>query len=262
MKSRLMVVLLVLAVISAALQAAPQNTPVNQVYLYRSPLTAAFFKANGADYGTLLLRWREYLKQYGKLFRQTSRAELLAGLQPGGVLVLGSAVLLDEQERAAIQAYADNGGNILATWGTGARDGKGAWVGYGFIETLVDVKVTGTITRAKEEWFLNIYGDSPINWLVPAGKRVYLGKTSESPLRLTSAILIGPGCRFSTKRPGPSLTLKKEIRAGSCSDFPNPVGNTIKTKICRSFLTPASLGCGTIRVSSLRLGRKATRRRS
>ena len=164
----------------------PEEMPI---YLYTSPITEAFFKANGANYGTLLVRWREYLRPYNG-FKMINRRELLAGLKPG-VLVLGSAVLLDEQERAAIEAYAGNGGNLLVSWGTGARDGKGSWTGYQFLEKLMDVKVLGTLDRQQNEWFLNPFGDGPLTWTVPAGKRIYLGRTAETPLRLQAAHLAG-----------------------------------------------------------------------
>jgi hypothetical protein len=161
---------------------AKTETPI---YLYQSPLTAAFFKANGAQYNTLLVRWRNYLNQYGARVKQPNRAALLAGLPPG-ILVLGSAVLLDQQERAAIEAYAKAGGSLILSWGTGARDGKGAWVGYDFLEQLMDVKVLGTLDREQDNWFLNPFGDGPITHTVPAGKRIYLGRTAETPLRLDS----------------------------------------------------------------------------
>lgn len=173
-----------------AVQATPEIRIADTVYLYRSPITQAFFRANGASYDTLLVRWREYLKRYGKSFQQATRANLLAGLKPG-VLVLGSAVLLDDQERAAIKAYADAGGSIMVTWGSGARDGKGRWSGYGFIEELLDMKIAGGVTRAQEEWFLNTFGDSPLAWHLPAGSRMFLGKTAETPLRITSDRLAG-----------------------------------------------------------------------
>lgn len=160
------------------------------IYLYQSPVTAAFFKANGADYNTLLFRWREYLKQYGSQFQHVNRKELLAGLKPG-VLVLGSAVLLDDQERAAITAYANNGGNLLVTWASGARNGKGGWAGYDFLQKLMDVKISGTLSRGQDQWFLNPFGDGPLTWRVPAGKRIYLGRTAETPLRLVSNHLAG-----------------------------------------------------------------------
>jgi peptidoglycan/xylan/chitin deacetylase (PgdA/CDA1 family) len=158
------------------------------IYLYQSPLTTAFFKANGAEYNTLLFRWREYLKQYGSNFHHASRKELLDGLKPG-VLVLGSAVLLDEQERAAIESYANSGGSLLFTWGAGARNGKGVWVGYEFLQKIMEVKVVGTVNRGQDEWFLNPFGDGPLTWNVPAGKRIYLGRTAEPPLRLSAANL-------------------------------------------------------------------------
>jgi hypothetical protein len=115
--------------------AAHAREALQPVYLYASPITEAFFKANGANYQTLKVRWTEYLHSYDKTYRQVSRAQLLAGLKPG-VLILGSAVLLDGAERQAIDKFAQAGGSIMATWGTGVRM-PGRWVGYGFIENLL-----------------------------------------------------------------------------------------------------------------------------
>jgi peptidoglycan/xylan/chitin deacetylase (PgdA/CDA1 family) len=171
------------------------------VYLYTSPITEAFFKANGANYGTFLVRWRDYLRNYPN-FQQVNRRELLAGLKPG-VLVLGSAVLLDEQERAAIEKFADGGGNMMVTWGSGARDGKGGWSGFGFLEKLMDVKVRGFLDRQSNEWFLNPFGDGPLTYTVPAGKRIYLGRTAEAPLRLEAAHLAGRYFEWG-RHPGPN----------------------------------------------------------
>jgi peptidoglycan/xylan/chitin deacetylase (PgdA/CDA1 family) len=158
------------------------------IYLYQSPLTAAFFKNNGADYSIFLQRWREYLKQYGGNFQHVNRKELLTGLKPG-VLILASAILLDEAERTAIADYADHGGNVLLTWGSGVRDGKGAWRGYQFLQDLMAVKVQGKLERNQDEWFLNLFGDGPLSWPIAAGKRIYLGRTAEQPLRLSAPLL-------------------------------------------------------------------------
>jgi peptidoglycan/xylan/chitin deacetylase (PgdA/CDA1 family) len=161
------------------------------VYLYASPNTAAFFTANGSNYDSMRARWREYLRTYyGGAYKDTSRANLLAGLPPG-VLVLGSAVLLDEQERKAIRTFADSGGSILATWGTGARDGRGQWVGYGLLEDLLQMKVTGQVTQEDNLRFVNTFGDHPITWAVPGGSRIFLGEIAESPLRVESPNLAG-----------------------------------------------------------------------
>ena len=174
----------------AAAQAASPPA-LEPIYLYSSPITAAFFSANGASYDALKTRWREYLRTfYGKFYREVSRANLIAGLQPG-VLVLGSAVLLDDKERQAINAFADAGGSILATWGTGARDGRGKWAGYGFIEDLFQMKVVGPITQDDNLRFLNTFGDHPLTWAIPGGERIFLGEIAETPLRVHSPNLAG-----------------------------------------------------------------------
>ena len=196
---------------AAKTTAAKTETPI---YLYQSPLTAAFFKANGAQYNTLLVRWRNYLTQYGSRVKQPNRAALLAGLPPG-ILVLGSAVLLDQQERAAIEAYAKAGGSLILSWGTGARDGKGAWVGYDFLEKLMDVKVLGTLDREQDDWFLNTFGDGPLTHTVPGGKRVYLGRTAETPLRLDSRNLAARYLNWGRKPTDNSGAITYTENAGS-----------------------------------------------
>lgn len=168
---------------------APVVQQLEAVYLYSSPITAAFFSANGTSYDGLKQRWREYFRPYGRAFREVSRANLIAGLKPG-VLVLGSAALLDEQERKAIEAFAEAGGSILATWGTGVRDGRGQWTGYRFLENLLEMKVNAVaLSRDNAEVssrFLNPFGDGPLSWSIPAGQRIFLGEVAEIPLRVQS----------------------------------------------------------------------------
>lgn len=182
---------LVLLMFSLTCLPITESYAKEEIFVYRSPLTAAFFKQNGTDFDTLLGRWHSYLKS-SRLneFREVTRAQLLHGLPPG-VLVLGSAVLLDDAEREAITRYTDAGNSVLATWGTGARDGKGHWSGYGFIEQMMNIKVSDLIKRNQDEWFLNLYGDSPLTWAQPAGRRFFLGKTAESPIKFTSQFLSG-----------------------------------------------------------------------
>lgn len=168
---------------SATAATFPSTDPV---YLYSSPITAAFFSGNGANYDAMKARWREYLRTfYGNANREVSRATLLAGLKPG-VLILGSAVLLDDQERKAIRAFTDAGGSVLATWGTGARNGKGQWAGYGFLEDLLQMKVLGPVTSEDDLRFINTFGDHPLTWGVPGGQRIFLGVIGETPLRVAS----------------------------------------------------------------------------
>ena len=176
-------------VVTSAPDTPPTTVPPVQtleaIYLYASPITSVFFKENGASYDTLKQHWREYLRPYGGSYREVSRANLLAGLKPG-ILVLGSAILLDAQERKAITVFADAGGSILATWGTGARSGKGQWEGYSFIENLLQMKVTGKAVNENPEHFINTFGDGPLSWNIPGGNRIFLGEVAESPLRIDS----------------------------------------------------------------------------
>lgn len=169
---------------------AATQQPMGNVYLYESPLTKAFFTLNGATYDAMRDRWKTYLRQSSNSFKEVSRANLVGGLNPG-VLVLGSAVLLDEQERQAIEAFANSGGSVLVTWGTGARDGKGRWAGYGFVEKLLDMKVVGKVDIKGDdnERFINTFGDGPLSWSLPGGERVFLGEIAESPLRVESSRL-------------------------------------------------------------------------
>lgn len=164
-------------------------TPLRTVYLYSSPLTKAFFAANGTSYDGLKQHWREYLRPLGADYHEISRANLLSGLKPG-VLVLGSAVLLDEQERQAITAFADAGGSILMTWGTGVRNGKGHWAGYGLIEKTFQLKVNGKVlpqsNEDNNERFINTFGDGPLTWSLPAGERIFLGEVAEMSIRVDS----------------------------------------------------------------------------
>lgn len=170
---------------TASAQAA---TPLNHVYLYKSPATAAFFKANGSDYDVLLTHWRLYLKRYGNQSREVSRSELVAGLAPG-VLVLGSALLLDDEERQAIERFTQRSGSVLATWATGARDGTGNWRGWDFLSQVLDVRIAGEITRDEDRWFMMPFGDGPLTWPLPAGRRMYLGKIAENLLRVDAKLL-------------------------------------------------------------------------
>lgn len=176
--------LLSVAVWGRAAAAAPPAA-LETVFLYASPITAAFFRENGTNYDSLTGRWREYLRPLGKRYQEVSRASLLLGLEPG-VLVLASAVLLDEQERQAINAFAAAGGSVLVTWGSGARDGTGRWTGYGFIESLLQMKVTGKVMYQDSQRFINPFGDGPLTWGVPGGERIFLGEVAETPLRVAS----------------------------------------------------------------------------
>jgi peptidoglycan/xylan/chitin deacetylase (PgdA/CDA1 family) len=162
------------------------HASANQVVLLRSAATAAHFKANGGDYDRLLNPWRGLFKRHGIKAREM-RADELASLKQPAVLILASSVALADAERDAIRSRLAAGWSVLATWATGARDGKGGWQGYGFIEELFGAQVASDLPPpGKEDSFLLPFGETPLSHALPAGKRIYLTPTSEPLLRVRS----------------------------------------------------------------------------
>ena len=181
--------LLALGALALGLPAAAQPAPV---VLLKSDTTAAFFRAHGGDYERLLEPWRALFARHGVAARELAAGELAAVRGPA-VLVLASSVALGEPERAAIRARLAAGWSVLGTWAVGVRDGRGEWSGYGFIEELFAARVAAELAPGKEESFLLPYGESPLTHALPAGKRIYLMRTSEPFLRVRAA---HPAARF------------------------------------------------------------------
>ncbi|MFM1980256.1 MAG: hypothetical protein RLZ68_1521, partial [Pseudomonadota bacterium] len=73
--------ILVLAYLLSS-QAWAKSASDQLIYLYLSPGTAQYLKANEFSYDALLGRWRKYLKKYGKSSKEIGRDQLLAGLEP------------------------------------------------------------------------------------------------------------------------------------------------------------------------------------
>jgi len=156
------------------------------VYLYLSPLTQQYLKANGASYyDESLFRWKKYLRgKYKRLYKEIGRIELLGSLEPG-VLVLASAQTLDPDEQSAIRRFTDAGGSLLATGATSSRDASGAFIGYAFVESMFKLRVLGQY-GANADWFLMPFGDGPMTWALPAGRRMSVGPNPKDLLRVQS----------------------------------------------------------------------------
>jgi hypothetical protein len=161
-------------------QAWAKSASDQPIYLYLSPGTAQYLKANEFSYDALLGRWRKYLKKYGKSSKEIGRDQLLAGLEPG-LLILASAQVLDAQERKAVTDFATTGGSVLGTGAVGSRDVDGKLLGYEYLQSTFKVKVHGNFS-ANEDWFLMPFGGGPLTWPLGAGRRMSLGKTAENTL--------------------------------------------------------------------------------
>jgi hypothetical protein len=155
------------------------------VYLYLSPHTETYLKTIGASYEDTLVRWRQYLKKkYRRNFKEIGRTELLGKLE-SGVLVLASAQALDIDEKNAISRFASTGGSLLATWATGLRDAHGIARGYGFIENMFNARILGQFS-SEGGLFLMPFGDGPLTWGLPAGRRMAIGSAPKEVLRMHS----------------------------------------------------------------------------
>lgn len=154
----------------------------NNVVLYASQTTRDYFARAGGNYEALLSPWRSYFTARRVTVRELRKPEQLAELG-GGVLILPSAVALNEEERYELAAFRARGGGVLATWASGARNGKGDWQGWQFLESL-GVQMVGEMPTAAEAGHLVINGESPVSHTLPAGYRFGLTKTVEPLLRI------------------------------------------------------------------------------
>lgn len=166
------------------------NFPTDKpIYLYGSPLTVAYLKANGTSNNAALTLWRKYLRKACRCFEEITRVELLGKLKPG-LLILPSAEVLDDEERSAIQVFAASGGSLLATGLTGTRGARGEVKGHDFVNGLFKMRVKGEFVRANnEDWFMMPFGDGPLTWAMPAQRRMYMGDGAQNMLRVESSNL-------------------------------------------------------------------------
>ena len=161
------------------------------VYLYASPATHAYFLSSGLD-GKLNLRvWETLLRKYQIPFRPINSVTQLELISPG-VLIMPSAVVLTQREKQAVLSFRAKGGSVLASWLTGVRSENSAWLGFDFMEKALDVKVVGTTQNDNDDFFLTLYGDSPVTYHLPAGQRIWTERPKEwYPLRLVGRNPVG-----------------------------------------------------------------------
>ncbi|WP_194723917.1 polysaccharide deacetylase family protein [Noviherbaspirillum malthae] len=150
--------------------------------LYASRTTRDYFARAGGNYETLLVPWRSYFSARRAGFKELSTADQL-NAQKDGVVILPSAVALDLDERTALAAFRARGGAILATWASGARNGKGDWEGWQFLESL-GAQMIGEMPATAEAGHLIMNGESPVSHQLPAGFRYAMAKTAEPLLRI------------------------------------------------------------------------------
>jgi hypothetical protein len=184
---------------------APQVSKAQQAPLlvYASPTTSTYFAAGGINYQNNIDTWLDFLRRHNIAFELVSNLDAL-DRAVGGAVLLPSALALSEAEKRALARYRDNGGAILATWLCGVRNERGEWTGFGFMERVLNVKVTGNTEADQDDTFLMPFGDSPVSHQLPSGLRIWTERIPDwYPLRLTGQHMAGAIMDWSrTVQPG------------------------------------------------------------
>lgn len=168
----------------------PLSSSGPRFYLYVSPSTTRYFASLDVNYDSYLQHWRLFFKE--RRFSVNTVSDLSAIPQePAPVLVLPSALALSNAEKQGLANFQRQGGSILATWAPGSRNRNGEFDGYGFVEQLFGVKVSGEIARSSREEFLSLSGDTPITSGYPAGRRIWIESRPEKWLRLAGGSQAG-----------------------------------------------------------------------
>lgn len=153
------------------------------VYLYASPTTAQYMLSQRQSYEQVVKRWRAYLKKYGTQARFVTREQLIAGVKPPGVLILPTAIALDKEERSAIQRFTAQGGSLLGSGLVGTRGADGEQAGLDFLQETFHVRARGFFPETDDSFFMP-FGDGPVTWPIPAGRRMPMVSQKDSVLRI------------------------------------------------------------------------------
>lgn len=151
------------------------------VSLYVSPSTKAYLTSVGGNYDLLVNPWRDYFADRKTKFKEVHEPEQLKKISEG-VLVLPSAVALSAEERQAVQEFRARGGAVLLTWASGARNVRGEWEGWQFLDKQ-GVQVAGDMPADIEVNHVILNGESPVSHSQSAGQRMFVSRGSEGLLR-------------------------------------------------------------------------------
>src|SRR4029079_1887611 len=161
--------------------------PPAPVVLYASTTTRAFLNKVGGTQDVLLRQWRDYFKEHKRPFREVTNAAELATIG-NAVIVVPSAIALDQAERTALAEHHAKGSSILATGPFGARDGAGNFIGWGFMRQVFGTRVLDEAETSADKSFLVTAADTPITVGFESGARFWVGKPPENLLRFDGGL--------------------------------------------------------------------------
>lgn len=175
------------------------------VALYVSPSTKTYLSSVGANYDLLVNPWRDYFADRKTKYKELQGPEQIKKLDEG-VLVLPSAVALSTEERQALQEFRQRGGALIMSWASGARNARGDWEGWQFLESQ-GIKITGDVPADLEVNHVILNGESPVSHTHPAGQRMFVSRGAEGLLRAKGEMV---AARFMNWARIPNSTLQGE----------------------------------------------------
>lgn len=182
---------------------APDTSPV---ILYRSPTSARYLELVGGNYELIVKQWRHFLSESKRAFREIDDPRELADIGTA-VLILPTAIALNDAEREAIVKHQQRGGSILATGAFGARDDTGTWRNWQLMQTLFGVHVAEEVPASAQDRYLVTVGDAPITHDLPAGTRIWLGSHTEPALRYSGGNSAGSLTDWTRSSPNKGSSL-------------------------------------------------------
>ena len=203
--------------------------PPPVIVLYTPNETTNYFSNSGGNYEILLKPWITYLVERKLPYVRTDVLNNL-DIKSNSVLILASAVSLNQADRDKIMGFHKAGGSILTTWSTGTLNEKSSWVGWDFLREL-GAEYVGEST-SKNVGFIVTRGETPVTSSLPAGFRIQLNSNNEPILRFknseSSAALLLNWDRIADKKSsGDSVVVFNEPQNGGgrvvCFGFPETV---------------------------------------
>lgn len=117
--------------------------------------------------------WRDMLASSGFKVKESSESILVeSDLTEYRVIVLPSALCLEEDHLASIKAYLASGGGVMMTWGTGVRNRDGSWRGWDFLKDLIGAAPLESSRSANTPASLQMRWGLPGSSAVPPGYRI------------------------------------------------------------------------------------------
>lgn len=160
-----------------------QNLAVQPIYLYRSDSTARWLQSQGQTYEATLQYWRRYLKRYGSAAKEIGREQLISLGAEAAVVIVPNAIAVDAQERSAIEGLEARGISILGTGWLGTVSAQGQAVGPAFMEQIFRIRTFGNFEN-NDGLFMLPFGDGPLTWPIPAGRRMDIGEDPKAFIRV------------------------------------------------------------------------------